>query len=149
MNAKLLLGVSTLALAGAVSAQTVPAEQWVGAPIQMTGQFSRAQVSADLAANRMEMNTVAAEYRVGPADSTIGALSRAEVTADLSLWSKSGMAQVAGRDSFDPMSPAYARQFSSYQSMRNGPEFVAEIQRIKGMMPASTTAKFGSGSAAN
>jgi hypothetical protein len=149
MNAKLLLGVSALALAGAVSAQTVPAEQWVGAPIPMTGQLSRAQVAADLASNRTEMYAVAAEYRVGPADSTIGALSRAEVAADLSLWNKSGMAQVAHRDSFDPTSPAYARQFSSYQSMRNGSEYVAEIQRIKGMVPASTTAKFGSNSAGN
>ncbi|MGJ7508932.1 hypothetical protein [Variovorax sp. GT1P44] len=149
MNAKLLLGVSALALAGAVSAQTVPAELWVGAPIPMTGQLSRAQVSADLAANRMEMNAVAAEYRVGPPDSIIGALSRAEVAADLSLWNKSGMAQVANRDSFDPTSASYARQFSSYQSMRNGPEFVTEIQRIKGMTPSSTTASFGSGSTAN
>lgn len=149
MNAKLLLGVSVLALAGAVSAQTVPAEQWVGAPIPMAGQFSRAQVSADLAANRMEMYAVAAEYRVGPPDSTIGALSRAEVAADLNLWNRSGMSQVAGRDSFDPTSPAYARQFTSYESMRNGSEYVAEIQRIKGMVPASTTAKSGSGSTGN
>jgi hypothetical protein len=149
MNAKLLLGVSALALAGAVSAQTVPAEQWVGAPMPMTGQFSRAQVSADLAANRSEMTAVAAEYRVGPPDSTIGALSRAQVAADLNLWNKSGMSQFANRDSFDPTSPAYARQFSSYQSMRNGPEFVAEIQRIKGMPPASTTAKLSPAAAAN
>ncbi len=149
MNAKLLLGVSARALAGAVSAQTVPAEQWVGAPIPMASQFSRAQVSADLAANRSEMTAVAAEYRVGPPDSTIGALSRVQVAADLSLWNKSGMSQVANRDSFDPTSPAYARQFSSYQSMRNGPEYVSEIQRIKGMTPASTTAKFGSGSTGN
>ena len=100
-------------------------------------------------ANRMEMNAVAAEYRVGPPDSTIGALSRAEVAADLSLWNKSGMAQVADRDSFDPTSAAFERQFSSYQSMRNGPEFVAEIQRIKGMASSSTQASFGSGAAAN
>jgi hypothetical protein len=59
------------------------------------------------------------------------------------------MAQVAGRDSFDPMSPAYARQFSSYQSMRNGSAYVAEIQRIKGMVPASTTAKVGPGATGN
>lgn len=149
MNAKLLLGVSALALAGAVSAQTVPAEQWVGAPIQMTSQLSRAQVSADFAANRSEMNTVAAEYRVGPPDSTIGALSRAEVAADLSLWNRSGMSQVAGRDSFDPNSAAYARQMSAYQSMRNGPEFVAEIQRIKGFGAKSTTAKYQSDATGN
>jgi phosphoglucosamine mutase len=50
MNAKQLLGACTLALAGATAfAQTVPAEQWVGAPIATAGgATSRSAVTAEL-----------------------------------------------------------------------------------------------------
>jgi hypothetical protein len=143
MNAKLVLGVSALALAGAVSAQTVPAEQWVGAPIPAVGHFSRAEVAADLVAARTSASAPA-ELRVGPADPMPGAESRDEVAADLSLWIKSGMSQVANRDGFDPTSSEYRMQPASYERMRNGPEFTAEIQRIQGKRVA-TTAKAGMG----
>jgi hypothetical protein len=146
MNAKLFVGISALALAGAVSAQTVPAEQWVGAPIPTAGHFTRAEVAADLNASR-SFTTVAQEYRVGPADPSPGAESRAEVAADLRLWIKSGMSQVANSDSFDPTSAAYRSQMAAYQRMRNGPEFLAEVQRFQGK--TATTAQLGSGSAAN
>jgi hypothetical protein len=146
MNAKLVLGISALALAGAVSAQTVPAEQWVGAPIPAVGHFSRAEVAADLAANRAYASGPQ-EFRVGPADPPTGAESRAEIAADLSLWIKSGMSQVANRDSFDPAAPAYRMQMASYERMRNGPEFMAEVQRIQGMRMA-TTAKAAHGQSA-
>lgn len=151
MNAKQLLGVSALALASATAfAQTVPAEQWVGAPIATTGTaFSRSAVAADYAASRT-MASAPQEFRVGPADTAPGAMSRAEVAADTNLWIKSGMSQVANQDSFDPSNPAYRAQMAAYQRMRNGPEFVAEVQRLKGTSTRqTTTAQFESGSAAN
>ena len=133
MNAKQLLGVCALALASATAfAQTVPAEQWVGTPIATAGSASsRSAVTADVAASR-SMASAPAELRVGPADMAPGAMSRAEVAADTTLWIRSGMSQIAGRDSFDPSSPAYRTQMAAYQRMRNGPEFVAEVQRLKG-----------------
>lgn len=150
MNAKLLLGVSALALASAVSAQTVPAEQWVGAPIPAAGHFSRAEVAADMSANRATFASAAPEYRVGPADPKTGAASRAEVTADTRLWIRSGMSQVANRDGFDPNSAEFRQQMAAYQRMRNGPEFMAEVQRIQmGSSRMMTSAQYGTGANAN
>ncbi len=144
MNAKQLLCASALALAGAVSAQTVPAEQWVGAPIPATGHFSRSEVAADMSASRAAYASAPAEYRVGPADAKTGAASRAEVAADMHLWIRSGMSQVANRDDFDPNSAEYRRQMAAYQRMRNGPEFMAEVQRIQmGNTRMTATAQYG------
>lgn len=149
MNARQLFGLSALAFAGAVSAQTVPAEQWVGAPIPMASSFSRAAVAADFAASRA-VAQAPQELRVGPPDASGGALSRAEIAADLNLWIRSGLAEVAQRDNFDPGNPAYRSQVAMYQRMRNGPEFVAEVQRIKGAgIAATTSAGLGIGSDAN
>jgi hypothetical protein len=149
MIAKQVLGLSVWVLAGAVSAQTVPAEQWVGAPIITTSTASRQAVMADYAAAR-SMPQVASELRVGPADAPTGAISSAEVRADLNLWIRSGLGQVANRDSFDPSSAAYRAQFASYMRMRNGPEFVAEVQRIKGTsMVGTTSAQSGAAPATN
>lgn len=151
MNAKQLLGVCALALASATAfAQTVPAEQWVGTPIATAGSAaSRSAVRADYAASR-SMASAPSELRVGPADTAPGAMSRAEVSADLSLWIKSGMSQVANQESYDPSSGAYRAQLAAYQRMRNGPEFVAEVQRRKGAStPMATTAKYGSGAEEN
>ncbi|MEJ8809934.1 hypothetical protein WKW77_02585 [Variovorax ureilyticus] len=147
MNAKLFLGISALALAGAVSAQTVPAEQWVGAPIPAMGHFSRAEVAADLSSSRATYASAPAEYRVGPADAKTGAMSRAEVAADERLWIRSGMGEVANRDNFDPNSAEYRQQMAAYQRMRNGPEFMAEVQRAQSTRTMSL-ARFGRGSAA-
>ncbi|SEA12512.1 hypothetical protein [Variovorax sp. YR216] len=147
MNAKLFLGISALALAGAVSAQTVPAEQWVGAPIPAASHFSRAEVAADLSASRSTFASAPAEYRVGPADAKTGAASRAEVAADERLWIRSGMSQVANRDNFDPNSAEYRQQMAAYQRMRNGPEFMAEVQRAQSTRSMSL-ARFGHGSSA-
>jgi hypothetical protein len=151
MNAKQLLGACAFALAGAGAlAQTVPAEQWVGAPIATTGStYSRSAVTADLAASR-SMTSAPQEYRVGPADPMTGAMSRVEVAADTRLWIRSGMGQVANRDSFDPTSPAYRDQMAAYQRMRSGPAFMAEVQRLQGTSSQQTaTAPHDAGSAAN
>ncbi|MDM0023338.1 hypothetical protein [Variovorax saccharolyticus] len=150
MNAKQLLGVSALALAGATAfAQTVPAELWVGAPIATTASAaSRSAVAADYSASRT-MASAPQELRVGPADTAPGAMSRAEVAADTNLWIKSGMSQLANRDSFDPTSPAYRAQFAAYERMRNGPAFVAEVQRLKGStIKQTTTAQVDAGTPA-
>jgi hypothetical protein len=67
MDARQLFGLSTLVLAGAVSAQTVPAEQWVGAPIPAAGSLSRASVAAEAEAGSA-IAQAPQELRVGPAD---------------------------------------------------------------------------------
>lgn len=137
MNAKKLLSLSALAFAGAVCAQTVPPEEWAGAPIPTTANsFSRAAVKADQAASAA-LAQAPQELRVGPGDAGPGAVSRAEIKADLNLWIKSGLVQVANQDSFDPSNPAYRRQMETYQRLRNGPEFVAEVQRVEGTIANS------------
>lgn len=132
MNAKQLLSLSALAFAGAVCAQTVPPEEWAGAPIPTTANsFSRAQVKADQAASAI-LAQAPQELRVGPADAGPGDVNRAEVKADLNLWIKSGLALLSNQESFDPSNPAYRRQMETYQRLRNAPEYVAEVQRIEG-----------------
>lgn len=88
-------------------------------------------VAADLSASRATLASAPAEYRVGPADPATGATSRAEVAADTQLWMRSGMSQVANRDGFDPNSAEFRHQMAAYQRMRNGPEFMAEVQRAQ------------------
>jgi hypothetical protein len=148
MNVAQLLGVSALAFAGAVSAQTIPPEQWVGAPIPAVGALSRAAVAADNAASAVAIAKSPQEFRVGPPDASPGAISRAEVLADLNLWIKSGLSQVANQEGFDPSSAAYRPQMATYRRMRGGPEFLAEVQRIKGASVA-TSAQLGAGSGSN
>ncbi|MDM0012153.1 hypothetical protein QTH87_06825 [Variovorax sp. J22P168] len=151
MNARQVLAVSALALASAASfAQTVPAEQWVGAPIAATTSMtSRSAVASDYMASR-SMASAPAELRVGPADAGVGAASRAEVAADRNLWIRSGLSQVANRDDFDPTSAAYRKQVATYQNLRNGPQYMAEVQRVKsGSTRVTTSAQYGTGSSAN
>jgi len=131
MNAMQLIGVSAFALAGAVSAQTVPAEAWVGPPIQFTSSTSREAVVADFIASNKSPQAPQ-ELRVGPADPAVGAVSRAEAEADRNVWLRSGMQQTAYSDNDDPASAAHAAQLANYQRMRNGPEYRAELDRING-----------------
>ncbi|RZL86488.1 MAG: hypothetical protein EOP82_29830 [Variovorax sp.] len=131
MNAKQLLAISGLAFAGAVGAQTVPAEQWVGAPISTAGgSASRVAVMADFQQSA-RMAQAPQEFRVGPADASTGAVSRAEVAADRNLWIRSGLSQATYGDNFDPTSASYRAKLATYQRMRHGPEFTAEVQRVK------------------
>jgi hypothetical protein len=101
--------------------------------------YSRSAVAAELAASGT-MARAPQELRVGPADPSTGAMSRIEVTADARLWVRSGMSQIANRDGFDPYSPAYRAQLAAYQRMRNGPEFMAEVQRLQGGTRMNTAA---------
>jgi hypothetical protein len=136
MQAKQLLGISALLLAGAASAQTVPAEAWVGAPIAITGStISRSEVTADLQRS-MSMARTPQEQWVGtPATATIavGAMSRAEVLADLSLYNKAGLGDYARIDSPDATGPEYARRMAAYRQARNSDAYMAEVQRIEGI----------------
>ena len=148
MNAKQILSISALALVAPVFAQTVPAEAWVGAPLHAVGAASRDDVTAAFIAARAEASAPQ-ELRVGPAPTPTGALSRAEVVADLNLWVRSGMAQVAGQENFDPNAPAFRAQLAVFEQMRHGPAFVAEVQRIRhGGLAVITSAQAEDGTVA-
>ncbi|MEJ7688088.1 MAG: hypothetical protein WKG52_14500 [Variovorax sp.] len=139
MNAKQFLSISAAVLMAPVFAQTVPAEQWVGAPIQTAGTFSRDAVVADYVAAARAEAAAPQEFRVGPVDARGGAMNSAEVAADLNLWIRSGMRDAASREDFDPSAPAFRSQLSTYRKLRGGPAFIAEIRRIKGSNVEVTT----------
>ena len=126
MNHKQVLGMAALSLLSAVaSAQTVPAEQWVGAPIGFTSTQSRADVTAGYFASPSKAPQ---ELRVGPADAGPGAVSRTTVLAERNLWIRAGLNTV-GDHAY--MEPGYAQRMESYTRMRNGPEFMAEVNRLE------------------
>jgi hypothetical protein len=134
MNRKQILSIAALSLlSAAASAQTVPAEQWVGAPIAFSSSQSRAEVTAGYFASP---SSAPQELRVGPADAGPGAESRAMVAADRNLWIRAGL---AGTSDYAYMEPGYAQRVANYTRMRNGPEFVAEVSRIESR-GAKTTA---------
>lgn len=132
MNTKVLVLCAVTFAAGAVSAQTVPAEAWVGAPIPAVSTFSRSAVMADYMASAPTDARTPQEFRVGPADAPTGAVSRAETVADLNLWLRAGLGQTAYREGYDPARAVHRAQMAMYQRLRHGPEFLAEVARIKG-----------------
>jgi hypothetical protein len=135
MHAKHLLALAAFVVAaGSATAQTVPAEAWVGAPIAATGTLSRADVAADLQRNA-RVAAAAPEAWVGTQASaglTAGTLSRAEVQADLNLWRRAGLETASLADTADSASPAYARQVAAYQRARHSGVYTAELQRVQG-----------------
>jgi hypothetical protein len=131
MNTK-VLALLAVTFTGFVSAQTVPPEQWVGAPIPAASTLSRSAVMGDYLASAPADARTPQEFRVGPPDPQPGALSRAEAVADLNLWLRSGLGQSAWRDDFDPMRGSYRAQVAMYQRLRHGPEFTAEVARVQG-----------------
>ncbi|VTU28735.1 hypothetical protein H6CHR_03051 [Variovorax sp. PBL-H6] len=140
MNTKVLV-IFAVTFAGAVSAQTVPPEQWVGSPIPSASFLSRSAVVADYVATAPAEARTPQEFRVGPPDAQPGGLSRAEAVADLNLWLRSGLGQSAYRDDFDPAHGHYRAQVAIYQRLRHGPEFTAEVARIQGSGAFATTAQ--------
>ena len=145
MNAKQVLGLSALAsalamAAGATSAQTVPAEEWVGAPIPAVSSLSRAAVATDYFATAASTPFAPQEMRVGPPDAPVGALRREEAVADLNLWKRSGLDQTAYGEDFDPNSVQFRSRIAAYQRMRHGPAFLAEVERVKGASGSRVTA---------
>ena len=127
------LGLSTAVV---VAAQTVPAEECVGAPIQFTSTQSRAEVTAAFFASPQ---TAPAELRVGPADAGPGMVQRAMVEADRNLYLRAGLGDVGEYD--DSVSPTYRERQASYERMRNGPEFAAELARISGSSNTASLTK--------
>jgi hypothetical protein len=128
MNRKQVLGIAALSLMAAVaSAQTVPAEQWVGPVTPFVSTMSRAAVTGAVIA--AGPSSTPQELRVGPADVGPGAVSRSAVAADRNLWMRAGLGLTGEADYMS--NPAYAQRLAAYTRMRNGPEYTAEITRIE------------------
>ena len=135
MHTKHLLALSALVLAaGTATAQTVPAEAWVGTPIATAHAASRADVAADLQRNA-RVAAAAPEAWVGTQASaglTTGTLSRAEVQADLNLWRRAGLETASLADTAQSNAPVYAQQVAAYQRARQSGVYTAELQRVQG-----------------
>ena len=135
MHTKHLLALSALVLAaGTATAQTVPAEAWVGTPIIATGAADRADVAADLQRNA-RIAAAAPEAWVGTQASAgiaAGTLSRAEVQADLNLWRRAGLETASLADTAQSNAPVYAQQVAAYQRARQSGVYTAELQRVQG-----------------
>lgn len=136
MHTKHLLALSALVLAaGTATAQTVPAEAWVGTPIATAHAASRADVAADLQRNA-RVAAAAPEAWVGTQASaglTTGTLSRAEVQADLNLWRRAGLETASLADTAQSNAPVYAQQVAAYQRARQSGVYTAELQRVQGV----------------
>jgi|APAra7269097451_1048561.scaffolds.fasta_scaffold66495_1 hypothetical protein len=135
MNRKQALSIAALtlsAIASSVSAQTVPAEQWVGPAIAFTSSQSRAEVTAGYYASP---STGPQELRVGPADAGPGAMDRATVAAERNLWLRAGLGNTGDNAYMDPQ---YNKRLNDYARMRSGPEFMAEMNRIEGARSRTT-----------
>ncbi|WP_219211069.1 hypothetical protein [Variovorax boronicumulans] len=135
MQVKSLLALAALAATlGTASAQTVPAEQWVGAPIATTGAVKRADVVADLQRSARSASAPAEQWVGSQASAGIaaGSLSRAEVVADLNLWRRAGLESAALADTVDSANPRYAQQLAAYSHARNSNVYTAEVQRVQG-----------------
>ena len=144
-TANYFFSVLSFAVASAASAQTVPAEAWVGAPIaegsvrDRTGVVTESQ--AHFAAPRAPQ-----QLWVGSADGAsdrTGGLSRKEVVADLDAYRRSGLADSANTDAFDPYTPRYQRQAAKYmqiktaQRQHDGEQIAARAFAQGGATPAT------------
>ncbi|MDH6591295.1 hypothetical protein M2165_001184 [Variovorax sp. TBS-050B] len=149
MNTKQLIALSALALAAsAASAQTVPAEAWVGAPIARTaGALSRAEVQTELARSQTVARAPQEAWAGSAAGEAVaaGALSRAEVQADLALWTRAGLDQYALRDSVDRTSPDFRQRSATYEQSRQSAAYTAEVQRLQGAPAVASSGAGASG----
>ena len=67
-------------------------------------------------------------------------LSRIEVRADVAMWQRSGMDHFyRGRGPIDVFSPAYRRSYAEYQRLKNGPEYQAEVERLRAEAASKVT----------
>ena len=55
-------------------------------------------------------------------------VDRAEVIADLHLWRQAGLDSTP---EYDVQSPAYQAKLATYQQLRSGPAFAAEVERVR------------------
>ncbi|MDM0089863.1 MULTISPECIES: hypothetical protein [unclassified Variovorax] len=135
MQAKHTLALAALvATVGAASAQTVPAEQWVGAPLATTGAVKRADVVAELQRSARAPSAPAEQWvgSLASAGTPAGTLSRAEVVADLNLWRRAGLESASIANTTDSASPRYAQQLAAYTRARGSDVYTAEVQRVQG-----------------
>ena len=153
MNTKQLIALSAFALAdGAASAQTVPAEAWVGAPIATTGSaLSRTDVRADLDRSKTVAQAPQEAWVGSTAGENVaaGALSRAEVKADLALWTRAGLNQYARIDGIDSTNPDFRQRTAAYERLRNSPAYLAEVKQLQGVPSVASTQPAGGEAAAN
>ncbi|SAI60050.1 Uncharacterised protein [Bordetella ansorpii] len=62
-----------------------------------------------------------------------GGRSRAEVQADLAMWKRAGMDKYyRGHNTQAFFSPEYRRRYAQYESLRNGPAYQQELERLRG-----------------
>jgi hypothetical protein len=130
----------TLVFSNSASAQTVPAELWVGPPLATSAShYSRADVVA-----AMERAATVAQAPqqswVGSAESAgamAGALTRSQVEADFNLFARAGLSNYdtdqGSRAHFEPFGAEGARRAALYARLRGGPEYAAEVSRLDGM----------------
>lgn len=130
----------TLIFNNPASAQTVPAELWVGPPIATTArQHTRADVVA--AMERAAAVAQAPQQQwAGSAESagvSVGALTRSQVQADFNLFARAGLGnydtEYGARDHFEPFSAERAQRTALYARLRSGPEYGAEVSRLDGV----------------
>ena len=147
MDAKHILGMSVLAVAGAVSAQTVPQEQWVGAPVAAAGSLSRADVAAEsLSAFRLAQ--APQELQVGPPELRSAATDRASVVAELRTWLGAGGGQFASGERFDaPAAPFHrARRMTTMAPERRDAPVLPPLAAAQGLSTAAAgSARVGDG----
>lgn len=72
------------------------------------------------------------EDYVGTLPVSLSLMSRAEVIADLNLWNRAGlrashMGEHSGMDD-----ALHAQRLATYQRLRSGPEYRAEVRRLQG-----------------
>ena len=151
MNAKQIAWVAALMAAGAVSAQTVPAEAWVGPPIATVGgSANRADVVAELTRfmAQPQASQEAWAGTVASAGVEAGAAKRSEVVADLNLMIRAGLGNFGTRVYYEPFSAEEASRVALYKRLRNGPEFKQEVARLEGAgLPVVVTANASEASA--
>ncbi|WP_343589562.1 DUF4148 domain-containing protein [Paracidovorax wautersii] len=100
-----------------------------------------AAVAAAAFAGSASAATTSQEVWFGAQPAAQGApLSRAEVQADLNLWNRAGLGSINSGEYSDVTSPAYAQRLATYQRLRSGPEYVAEVQRLGGSVSTAGAA---------
>lgn len=132
-NAKTLIAIAALAVAGAASAQTHSTEDYFGTLPAAQSTLTRAEVKADLERfqRAVPVQNHSAEDYFGNLPAAQGQLSRAEVQADLNLWNRAGMGSRISDDRLQAADPAYAEHLATYQRLRSGPEYRAEVSRLQ------------------
>ncbi|MET0544429.1 MAG: hypothetical protein ABWZ88_22025 [Variovorax sp.] len=136
MNARLIAFAVTLVAGATVSsAQTVPAEAWVGPPIPTVGgATSRADVVAELKSFLAQPRATQEAWAGTLASAGVhtGDATRAEVLADTSMATRAGLTDYATREEYDPASAVAKRRNARYMSLRFGPAYTAEVARLRG-----------------